>query len=109
MEYLVLVGTDIKLILSKSLGETAPFFWSFVAPVVLALFWAGGLYGLWEAWFRRGEPGEAGGRLGLRLLFSLLLISLVLCSGAGLEYLLLGHPLIHSRVLGGLFDVLRPR
>jgi hypothetical protein len=109
MEYLVLVGTDLKLILSRSLGETAPFFWSYVAPVVLALLWAGGLYGLWENWFRKGEAGKEEGRILVKLGFSLLLVSMVLCSGAALEHLVFGDPLIHSQVLGRLIEVLRPR
>ena len=108
MEYLVLVGRDLKEVLSRSLGDTAPFFWSFVAPVVLAVLWVGAFYGLWESWFRRGDPGEDGGHLGFKLFFSVFLLSIILCSGASLEYLFLGDPWVHSRILSGILNAIRP-
>jgi len=104
MEYLVLAGNELQASLSQSLGEYAPFFWSVIAPVGLAILWLGGVYTLWESWFRQGSGEERGGNLVLKLLFSLVIVTLVLCSGAGLEFLLLGDGHLQSRVLAGLLN-----
>jgi hypothetical protein len=104
MEYLVLAGSELQASLSQSLGEYGPFFWSVIAPVGLAILWLGGLYTLWESWFGQGSEKESGGSLVFKLLFSLIIVTLVLCSGAGLEFLLLGDGYLQSRVLAGVLD-----
>ena len=109
MEYLALVGGDMRNFLSGFLGDTAPFFWSVVAPIFLALFWFGGLFALWETWFHKKSDVESSSGVIFKLFVSLFLISLVVCSGAALEHLLLGEGHIHSRLLGGLVDLVRPR
>ena len=98
MEYLTLVGGDLRQHLSDMLGGTAPFFWSVIAPLVLVAFWLGGLYGLWETWFRRSDDVDGASGPVFKTLFSLFLATLVVCSGAALEHLVLGDGHFHSRI-----------
>jgi hypothetical protein len=109
MEYLALVGGDLREFLSGFLGDTAPFFWSVVAPVFLAIFWLGGIYALWETWFRKPGEGNSSGGPVFKLFATVFLLALIVCSGAALEYLLLGNGHLHSRVLAGILDIVRPR
>jgi hypothetical protein len=105
MEYLVLAGSDIKAGLSQTLGEFAPFFWSVLAPIGLAVLWLWSLYALWGTWRREGGGEELRGGFFPRLLVSLLLVAMIMGAGTALEYLLLGEGLIHARVLGGVVDL----
>jgi len=109
MEYLVLAGSELQASLSQSLGEYAPFFWSVIAPVGLAILWLGSVYALWESWFRQGSEEERGGSLVFKLLFTLVMVALVLCSGAGLEFLLLGDGHVQARVLAGVLNLVSSR
>jgi hypothetical protein len=108
MEYLVLVGGDLRGSLSNSLGDFAPFFWSVVVPVGLAIIWLGGLYALWETWFRHGGADDTGGGGFFKVFFSLFMVTLILCAGAGLEFLVLGEAHMQSRILAGMVDLIRP-
>lgn len=108
MEYLALMGGDLKSTLSASLGQHAAFFWGVIAPAGLLLIWAGSLYALWESWFRDSGMKETRGSLILKLLFTVMMISLMLISGTALEYLVFGGGLAHARVLGGVVNLLRP-
>jgi hypothetical protein len=105
MEYLVIAGGGLKESFSQTLGEYAPFFWGVVAPVGLALLWVLAIHSLWETW--RNQGSEEQGRSGFftKLLFSFVLVALILGSGTGLEYLLLGGGLFHARVLGGVLGL----
>ena len=105
MEYLVIAGGGLQESLSSSLGEYAPFFWSVVAPVGLGILWLGGIYTLWETWFGRGNDPESGGGFFFKAFFGLVLMALILCSGAALEYLVLGHGFVQTRVLAGFLNL----
>jgi hypothetical protein len=105
MEYLVLAGSDIKAGLSPTLGEFAPFFWSVLAPIGLALLWLWSLHALWGTWRREGGGEELRGGVVPRLLVSLALVARILGAGTALEYLLLGDGLVHARILGGAVDL----
>jgi hypothetical protein len=107
MEYLVLAGNGLHESLSRTLGEYAPFFWAVVAPAGLAVLWIGSVFALWQTWSRQKSDGEEGAGVFLRLVFSLVMVVLVLGSGTGLEYLLLGDGHLHSRVLGIVLDLVR--
>ncbi|MBT8398702.1 MAG: hypothetical protein HKO65_04500 [Gemmatimonadetes bacterium] len=109
MEYLTLVGGELRSSLSQSLGDWAPFFWSAAAPILLAIFWLGGIYILWQSWLPNSSVEETGGGLLFRLFFSFFIVAMILCAGAGFEHLVLGEGLIHARVLGGVIDVIRPQ
>ena len=108
MEYLALMGQDLRASLSPTLGQHAAFFWSVVAPIGLALIWVGCVFALWETWFRNGDAKETGSTITFRLFFTVMMSFVVLASGSALEYLLLGGGLVHARVLGGVVDLFRP-
>jgi hypothetical protein len=108
MEYLTLMGNDLKTSLSQSLGENAAFFWSVIAPVGLAIIWVGSLYALWESWFRNGEAKERGGGLLFKALFTFIMVGVVLAAGSAFEYLVLGEGMVHARLLGGVLDLVGP-
>ena len=107
MEYLVLAGNGLHESLSRTLGQYAPFFWAVVAPAGLAVIWIGSVFALWQTWFRQKSDEEEGAGLALRLFYSLVMVVLVLGSGTGLEYLLLGDGHVHSRILGMMLDSVR--
>jgi hypothetical protein len=104
MEYLVLFGNGLKGSFSGILGEGADFFWTKAVPVGLALVWLVCVYGLFSTWILHGREPKERGVFFPRLLFSLFLLTMILGSGAGLEFLLLGEGLIHSQVLGRVLD-----
>lgn len=105
MEYLVLAGNQLQASLAETLGDYAPLFWSVIAPIGLLILWAGAVYALWETWFRQGR--ESGGGGFLKLVFSLLMVVLILCSGTGVEFLVFGGGHIHARILGALVNLAR--
>lgn len=98
------MGKDLRISLEGILGDHADFFWRRAVPVGLAVVWLACMYGLLATWLAKGNEEEgARGTLG-KLFFSVILLALVLASGAGLEYLVLGDGLIHSRILGTIVD-----
>ena len=109
MEYMILVGGELRSSLSQSLGEWAPFFWSAVAPIGLAILWLGGIYALWQSWFPGSSDEETGGGLIFRLFFSFFIVAMILCAGAGFEHLVLGDGFIHARILGSVIDIIKPQ
>ncbi len=108
MEYLVLAGNQLQASLADTLGEYGPLFWSVIAPIGLLILWAGAVYALWETWFHQGKGDEGRGGGFIKLVFSLLMVGLILCSGTGLEFLVLGGGHIHAKVLAGVVDLVRP-
>ena len=105
MEYLVLVGSNLQDSIGRTLGEYAPFFWAVVAPAGLFILWFGSVYALWRTWFGRRTEEEGGGGLVVKLIFSFVMVVLILGSGTGLEYLLLDDGHLHSKLLGGVLDL----
>jgi len=105
MEYLVLAGGNLRESLTQKLGELAPFFWGVVAPVALGLLWLGAAHALWKTWARRESEEQRPGGLPFRLLVSLFLVGVILGSGTGLEFLLLGGGYVHARLLGGVLSL----
>ncbi|MFH1763134.1 MAG: hypothetical protein ABIF09_02980 [Gemmatimonadota bacterium] len=107
MEYLVLAGSDLQATLAQTLGEYAPFFWSVIAPVGLAILWLGGIYVLFETLFRGGNEEDTGGSFLFKLVFGLVTITIILCAGAGLEFLVLGEGHVQASILAGVVDLVR--
>ena len=109
MEYLVLAGGDLKESLTQKLGEFAPIFWGVLAPLALGLLWLGAAHALWRTWVRQEVEGGERGRVPVKLLVSLLLVGVILGTGTGLEYLLLGGGYVHARLLGGVLSLAQVR
>ena len=105
MEYLVIAGGNLKESVSQILGDFGPFFWGIVAPVGLALMWLAAVHAPWETWRSQRREEERRGGLVTKLLFTFVMLALILGSGTGLEYLLLGGGYIHSQVLDGLLSL----
>jgi len=105
MEYLVLAGGDLKESLTQKLGEFAPVFWGVLAPLALGLLWLGAAHALWNTWARRESEEQGQGGLPARLFVSLFLVGVILGSGTGLEFLLLGGGYVHARLLSGVLSL----
>jgi hypothetical protein len=75
--------------------------------VGLAILWLGGIYTLWETWFGRGHDPDTGGGFFFKFFFGIVLVALILCAGAALEYLVLGDGFVQARVLAGVVDWVR--
>jgi len=109
MEYLALMGNDLRSSLSPALGQHAAFFWSVIAPVGLALIWVGSVFALWETWFRSGDGKASSAGLLLKFFFTVGMVLAILASGSALEYLIFDGGMVHARILGSLVDFIRPR
>jgi hypothetical protein len=107
MEYLTLVGGDLRSHVSEVLGTTAPFFWSVIAPVFLAAVWIWALYALLQSWFGRSENGERGGSLPGKLFMTVFLLLVMVSAGTAFETLVLENPQVHSRLLATVLGLLK--